>query len=205
MLYELFHKNLIKFLMSAQNKYKILLVGECGVGKSSLLSRYLDGQFSDSNYKKTIGIEFFTKTFNDSASPFTYYIWDTSGAIIFRDLITKCYDYSDIIYIVFDISQKSSFLKANDWIQLTRQNLGEKVKIILVGNKCDLNREISKEEAENFASEQGIQYVETSAKDNLCVDEMFSLFLTDKNIENVNESNQNENAVKQQNINCIIE
>lgn len=185
--------------------FKILFAGECSVGKSSLILRYLNSEFLESS--KTIGVDFFTKMINIDEESFTICIWDTSGHQIYRDLISKCYDFSDLVYIVFDISQRTSFLNASNWIQSVRSKLGERAKIILVGNKCDLNREIEKEEAENFASEQGIQYIETSAKNNSCVDEMFSFFLDQFCGSQKNEELcQNENQEKQQNnSNCIIE
>ena len=184
--------------------FKILFAGECSVGKSSLILRYLESQFLESH--KTIGVDFFTKTINIDEESFTICIWDTSGDKKYEDLISKCYDYSDLVYVVFDISQRNSFLNTINWIQSVRSKLGERAKIILVGNKCDLNREIEKEEAENFASEQGIQYLETSAKNDLCVKEMFSFFLDQFCGSQKNEELcQNENHEKQQNNNCIIQ
>lgn len=187
--------------------FKILLVGESGVGKSSLITRYLDQKFDDLIKNKTVGVEFFKKVINIDKNTINLHMWDTSGQKLYEDIVDKCYSNTNGFFVIFDISQKDSFMKAKILIESIRAKLGEKVIIILVGNKCDLNREITKEEAENLATEKNIQYIETSAKNNVCVDDLFSLIINHVcSNENIDGSNQtNNSASNQNNSNCIIE
>lgn len=163
------------------NKYdyllKILIIGDSNVGKSCLLSRFIDNTFTK-NHITTFGIEFKTKIVNFNDNFIKYQIWDTSGLERFRRVTESYYKNVNGIIIVYDITDQNSFNSVNKWIiKQINDNVKNDIVKILVGNKKDkADRVISKEEGENLAKNLGMNFFETSAKQNYNINELFNLF-----------------------------
>ena len=162
------------------NKYefifKIILIGNSGVGKSSILQRYIQKVF-DENYSCTIGVDFFMKSLNIGEKSIKLQLWDTAGTEKFRSITTGYYRGANAAFVVFDLTSKKSFNALNEWIQnyYKYSNPDSEKNVVLIGNKSDLieEREITEEEINNFVKDNNIKYFETSAKDGKNVDECF--------------------------------
>jgi small GTP-binding protein len=155
--------------------YKILLLGDCAVGKSCLLLRYCDDSFQEAHLT-TIGLDFRLKNiYLENNRKIKIQIWDTAGEDRFRAITRNYYKGANGILLIFDVTNKNSFEHVRDWIQTIREESSEAITIYLVGNKIDINdnRIISKEEGNKLADEFKMPYFETSAKKNLGVDDVF--------------------------------
>jgi len=153
---------------------KILLIGDTGVGKSCLLYRYSDDQYS-SNYISTIGVDFKIKTFDVDDKVVKLQIWDTAGQERFKAITTSFYRGAHGIIVAFDVTSRSTFTNIKSWLyEIDRYAVANVCKVI-IGNKCDMvdDRVVSYEEAKEFADFLNIEYVECSAKDNLNVQDTF--------------------------------
>jgi len=153
---------------------KILLIGDTGVGKSSLLYRYSDDQYS-SNYISTIGVDFKIKTFDVDDKVVKLQIWDTAGQERFKAITTSFYRGAHGIIVAFDVTSRSTFTNIKSWLyEIDRYAVANVCKVI-IGNKCDMeeHRVVSYEEAKEFADFLNIEYMECSAKDNLNVHDTF--------------------------------
>mmetsp|Transcript_82996 Transcript_82996/g.230521 ORF Transcript_82996/g.230521 Transcript_82996/m.230521 type:complete len:212 (-) Transcript_82996:35-670(-) len=151
--------------VSGLNKYKLVFLGEQAVGKTSVITRFMYDTF-DNNYQATIGIDFLSKTMYLEDRTVRLQLWDTAGQERFRSLIPSYIRDSSGAIVVYDITNKSSFLNTAKWIEDVRSERGSDVVIVLVGNKTDLNdrRQVSVEEGEEKAKENGVMFIETSAK-----------------------------------------
>lgn len=158
--------------------YKILVLGDSKVGKSCLILRYTEDQFSE-DFLTTIGVDFKVKNINIENQDYKLQIWDTAGQEQFRSITQSFYRNSHGVLVVFDLSDRESFESVPTWINSVVQSCESPINIILVGNKCDLDHVVSKEEAKDLASSFNIKYIETSAKNNLNVDEAFSCLAED--------------------------
>jgi len=163
------------------NKYdilfKILIIGDSNVGKTNLLSRFIDNTFSR-NHIATFGIEFKTKYINLNNKIIKYQIWDTSGLEKFRKVTESYYENVNGIIIVYDITNQNSFNSINKWIiKQIQDNAKNNITKVLVGNKNDkTDRVISKEQGENLAKQLGMKFLEASAKKNNNINEIFNIF-----------------------------
>ena len=158
--------------------YKVTLVGDSGVGKTCLLSMYVKGMCEQSI--PTIAIEFCTKEIElYDGTKIKVQLWDTAGQERFKSLAMTYYRKAYGILLLFDVTKRSSFLACKNYLEEVRINSDKKCVIYLVGNKIDLinNREISTEEAENFAKKENIKYIETSAVKNMNVTDVFTSLL----------------------------
>ena len=154
---------------------QILLLGDTQVGKTCLINRYTNGVFKE-EYTSTVGIDFYTKPEEINNKTVQVKIWDTVGQERFRALTPSFLRNAEGVVIVFDVTSQDSFDNVKGWINSIKSNLGEKIiPIIIVGNKIDMEnmREISKEDGNKTASENGFKYFETSAKTGKGVDEAF--------------------------------
>ncbi|KAJ7371852.1 Ras- protein Rab-9B [Desmophyllum pertusum] len=158
---------------------KVVLLGDGGVGKSSLMNRFVSGKF-DSQSFHTIGVEFLNKDVNVEGQSYTLQIWDTAGQERFKSLRTPFYRGSDLCLLVFAVDDVQSFKNLAMWRKefLYYADVREKdnFPFILLGNKVDVNeRVVSQEEAHHFCREiGGVPYYETSAKDSTNVDNAFN-------------------------------
>ena len=144
--------------------FKIILVGDIGVGKTNILSKYISNKF-ETDSKSTIGVELSTKTFNINNNKINAQIWDTAGQEKYKSLTKAYYKGALGALVIYDITQKITFENIDKWISDLKISADEKVSIILIGNKSDLEekREVSKEDGENKAKLNGISFLETSA------------------------------------------
>jgi len=171
-------------------EYKIILVGDSGVGKTSILKKFINNEFNE-DIKCTINIDFFSKSIKIDKNLYTNLkIYDTAGQEKYRALIKQCYQGTDGIILVFDLTNENSFNKLKSWINEVSDNT-EKAQIILVGNKADLiERKIDEETAENFAKQRDIKYIETSAKEGTNILLLFEELALD-----INKKKQNDSSV----------
>merc|ERR1719362_2223432 len=151
--------------VSGLNKYKLVFLGEQAVGKTSVITRFMYDTF-DNNYQATIGIDFLSKTMYLEDRTVRLQLWDTAGQERFRSLIPSYIRDSSGAIVVYDITNRASFLNTAKWIEDVRSERGSDVVIFLVGNKKDLSdrRQVSTEEGEEKAKEYGVMFIETSAK-----------------------------------------
>ena len=154
--------------------FKVLLIGNSDVGKSSLILRYVDQIWNDV-FVPTIGVDFKVKSLEVDKKLVKMQIWDTAGQERFRNVISSYFKGAHGILLIYDITAKDSFKELENWLGEVESNANSQVLKILIGNKCDLEdrREISKDEGEAFAMRNGMQFMETSAKLNTNVNEAF--------------------------------
>jgi len=146
-------------------KYKLVFLGDQSVGKTSIITRFMYDTF-DSTYQATIGIDFLSKTMYLEDRTVRLQLWDTAGQERFRSLIPSYIRDSSVAVVVYDITNRNSFLNTAKWIDDVRTERGTDVVMMLVGNKTDLadKRQVSVEEGETRAKEHDIMFIETSAK-----------------------------------------
>ena len=154
--------------------YKIAIVGNQHVGKTTILSRY-KYETTDDTYAPTVGIDFLTKNVFLEDKTLRLIMWDTAGQERFKSLIPSYLKNANSIIITYDVTDKSSFISLSQWLKDVRENVVEGTYIILCGNKIDLNkRVVPKEDAEKFAKENKISYIETSATTGQGINELFN-------------------------------
>ena len=172
-----------------EGSINIILIGDSGVGKSNLFSRYFHNKFED-NFISTIGMDRQTKLIKYKNKNYRLNISDTAGQERFRSLPIKYYQNADGALLLFDITDKDSFQNINLWIEdLTKNSRSLKQTIYLIGNKIDLpNRNISQEDAKELAEKLNLQYYEMSCKLNMNIYEIISRLFIDC-LNNLNEAN----------------
>ena len=153
--------------------YKIAIIGNQHVGKTTILSRYKYGT-TDDMYAPTVGIDFLTKNIFLVDKTIRLIMWDTAGQERFKSLIPSYLKNSNCVILAYDITDKSSFNSLGKWLSDVKDNVPEGTFIIICGNKIDLNKKrvVSKEEAEKFAKENNIQFAETSATTGQGIEEL---------------------------------
>ena len=155
--------------------FKVIVIGDSGVGKSSLTNKATNSIFSD-KYNATVGFEFFTfniKMFNKIVR---LQIWDTCGQELYRSLITNFYRNSSLAIIVYAINEKSSFEDIDMWLRDLRKNSNPDAKVFLIANKIDLekDRKISKEEGQKIKDDNKLDlFMESSAKNGINAQNIF--------------------------------
>jgi len=159
---------------------KIILLGDSGVGKTSLLRQFVQGKF-ENRYKATIGADFFTHEQEVDGRKVTFQIWDTAGQERFQSLGSAFYRGADACMLVFDITSSESFQHVSSWLQEFTLQAGKR-EVILIGNKADLQesgRQVFargvQQWCDQYSADKGapIAYIETSAKNNTRVSEAF--------------------------------
>ena len=154
--------------------FKVLLLGDSDVGKSSLILRYTEETFS-SKLVNSIGVDFKMKKKEIDGKIIKVQIWDTAGHERFRSITYSYYRGANAIIIVFDLSDKKSFISITEWLKQIEKHAKENVFKFLVGNKSDLidERKVTYEEAKQYADEHDLPYIETSAKEGININELF--------------------------------
>ena len=162
-------------------KVKLMVIGEARAGKTSLISRYCKNVFESNNYLSTMGIDFQIKNLEINSKKIRLQIWDTAGQERFRNIAKNYYQSSDGFIIVYDISNVDSFHTLDYWVKEIKANSQELSKMILVGNKCDLieERQVKKEEGQDYAKKQKMKFYEISAKDGTNVNKAFDNLIKD--------------------------
>ena len=153
--------------------FKILTLGESGVGKTCILRRFVENKFSK-NHLATIGIDFKTKTISIKGYEVKLKIWDTAGQERFRNITNQYYKGADGIILVYDLTNKESMLKIKDWMEQIQQNTtSSEIALVLVANKVDLNRVITNDESLSLSQQLKIKSFETSALSGDGIDDIF--------------------------------
>merc|ERR1711988_192510 len=154
--------------------FKLVLIGDSGVGKSCLLLRFADDTYTES-YISTIGVDFKIRTIQLDGKTIKLQIWDTAGQERFRTITSSYYRGAHGIIVVYDITDADSFGNVKQWLEEIQRYACEGVNKLMVGNKCDLasKRKVEKKQAEVFASKLGIPFLETSTKTNNNVESAF--------------------------------
>jgi len=154
---------------------RLLTLGDSGAGKSSLLLRYTQGEFA-CEYMPTIGIDFRLKNIEVNGRTVKVQVWDTAGQERFRTITHNYYRGAHGIALVYDTTNEISFYNIKKWIQDVRTYAESNVNLVLIGNKCDLENEkaIPKEKGQEIADEYDVKFFETSAKENINVQDAFS-------------------------------
>ena len=154
---------------------KLLTLGDTSVGKSSFIIKFIDDKFSY-NYIATMGLDFKQKIIElDNGELVKLRIFDTAGQERFKSISINFIKKADGILLLYDITNRSSFESVNKWIESIREVADEKISIILIGNKCDLEKErkISKDEGEAKSAEFNLPFFETSCKEGINIKEVF--------------------------------
>ncbi|CAO4362103.1 Protein CBR-RAB-10 [Caenorhabditis briggsae] len=154
--------------------FKLLLIGDSGVGKTCILYRFSDDAFN-TTFISTIGIDFKIKTIELKGKKIKLQIWDTAGQERFHTITTSYYRGAMGIMLVYDITNAKSFDNIAKWLRNIDEHASEDVVKMILGNKCDMSdrRVVSKDRGEKIAQDHGIRFHETSAKLNVHVDTAF--------------------------------
>ncbi|KAI7818782.1 rab11 protein [Gamsiella multidivaricata] len=161
--------------------FKIVLIGDSGVGKSNLLSRFTRGDFNLES-KSTIGVDFGARTVQvEDGKMIKAQIWDTAGQERYRAITSAYYRGAVGALLLYDITQHGTYESVSRWLSEVREHADSNIIVMLVGNKSDLRhlRSIHTEEAKTFAEENGLMFIETSALDATNVDMAFTRLLTE--------------------------
>ena len=160
--------------------FKVLTIGESGVGKTCVLRRFVENKFLK-NHLATIGIDFKTKTLNINNQEIKLKIWDTAGQERFRNITTQYYKGADGIVLVYDVTDEASYDKIRDWMdQILSNTQQDDIGLVLLGNKCDMEpRSVTEEMGKKMAEELKINYFETSALNGQGIKEAFEYLARD--------------------------
>ena len=170
---------------SSIDTYKIVVLGDISVGKTSILSRFRYGIF-EPEYMPTLGIDFFSQNLFYEDKTIRLILWDTAGEERFRSLIPSYLKNADCIIIVFDITNKDSFNSLNKWLADSKNNASEGTIYIICGNKSDLKekRTVNENEIDEYIKKNELIYVECSAKNGEGIKDLFNTVA--KNLGEVN-------------------
>ncbi|XP_063724555.1 ras-related protein ORAB-1-like [Symsagittifera roscoffensis] len=154
--------------------FKLLLIGDSGVGKSCLLLRFADDTYTES-YISTIGVDFKIRTLELDSKVIKLQIWDTAGQERFRTITSSYYRGAHGIIIVYDVTEQDTFNNVKQWLQEIERYASDNVQKLLVGNKCDLTvkKVVEFSTAKEYADSIGIPFLETSAKNSTNVEQAF--------------------------------
>ncbi|XP_042279808.1 RAB11a, member RAS oncogene family, like [Thunnus albacares] len=159
--------------------FKVVLIGDSGVGKSNLLSRFTRNEFNLES-KSTIGVEFATRSIQVEGKTIKAQIWDTAGQERYRAITSAYYRGAVGALLVYDIAKHLTYENAERWLKELQDHADSNIVIMLVGNKSDLRhlRAVPTDEAKAFAEKHGLSFLETSALDSSNVELAFQTILT---------------------------
>ena len=197
--------------------FKIVIIGDSGVGKTNLITRYLKNDFKPET-KATIGVEFNDKKYEYKNKKIKIQIWDTAGQERYRSLTSMYYKGAKGAILVYDITSKNSFENIDKWLIEMKKTADENIKIILIGNKCDLidKREVKEDDGKIKAKDLNVPFMETSALNCINVEKAFNFLIEEianfdigieddfdfeeikdgKNVNNINLNNNEKNNEK---------
>ena len=157
--------------------FKVIFVGDAGVGKTQIINRISNDTFSEV-YEPSIGVDFWSKNILFRGQNIKLQMWDTAGQEKYKGLIPSYVRKSSIVFVIFDVSTKTSFDNIPNWINFIRTIVN--TTLVLCGNKIDLaEREVKREEGEALAQKEGIAYFEVSAKTGDNIKNMFYYSVAD--------------------------
>ena len=168
--------SLTRSYMDYDYLFKLLMIGDGGVGKTSLMLRFTENTFlGPSQSFTTIGVDFKIKNVQVGGKKIRLQVWDTAGQERFRTIINSYYRGAHGVILVYDTTDVSSFESLKQWLQDINRFAALNVRILLVGTKCDLveQRAVTFEEGRDFADAYGMQFIEASAKSNVNVENLF--------------------------------
>ncbi|XP_041941373.1 ras-related protein Rab-26 [Alosa pseudoharengus] len=156
--------------------FKVMLVGDSGVGKTCLLVRFKDGAFLAGSFISTVGIDFRNKVLSIDSVKVKLQIWDTAGQERFRSVTHAYYRDAHALLLLYDVTNKASFDNIQAWLTEVHEFAQKDVVLMLLGNKADAthDRVVKREEGEKLAKECGVPFMETSAKSGLNVELAFT-------------------------------
>ena len=159
---------------------KVVLVGDSGVGKTNIMSKYLKNQFREDS-KATVGVEFGSKQFTVENHQIKAQIWDTAGQERYKAITSAYYKGAKGAFVVYDITRKNTFETVNKWVSDISAAADKKIALILIGNKNDLEdqRQVTKEMGEEKAKELGLAFMETSACSGENLDKAFQMMINE--------------------------
>ncbi|KAL3990516.1 Ras family protein [Acanthocheilonema viteae] len=162
-------------LIEIDYSFTVMLIGDSCCGKTCLLIRFKDGAFLNNNFISTVGIDYRNKLIEVNNAKVKLQIWDTAGQERFLAITTTYYRDADALLLVYDLTNRQSFVNIRDWLTRIKENAKETVLVTLVGNKMDLesSREVKYEEGRRLAEAYNISFIETSAKSGQNVKETF--------------------------------
>ena len=177
-------------------EFRIITIGDSGVGKTSIIRRYVHSIYDDESLS-TIGVSFSYKEVVCGKDKIKLKLVDTAGQEKFKSLTKSYFKNTDVVLFVFALDDKISFNNIKEWIELFIQNNTRDKEVLkyLIGNKNDLNSEIEQKLIEDFANENQLKYISTSAKDNISINELFEQIA-----ENLHTAYINKGEIKQKNI-----
>ncbi|XP_059648278.1 ras-related protein RABA2a [Cornus florida] len=160
--------------------FKVVLIGDSGVGKSNLLSRFTRNEFCLES-KSTIGVEFATRTLQVEGRTVKAQIWDTAGQERYRAITSAYYRGALGALLVYDTTKPTTFENVSRWLKELRDHADSNIVIMLIGNKTDLKhlRAVATEDAQGFAEKEGLSFIETSALEATNVEKAFQTILSE--------------------------
>ncbi|XP_015875837.1 ras-related protein RABA2a [Ziziphus jujuba] len=158
--------------------FKVVLIGDSGVGKSNLLSRFTRNEFCLES-KSTIGVEFATRTLQVEGRTVKAQIWDTAGQERYRAITSAYYRGALGALLVYDVTKPTTFENVSRWLKELRDHADSNIVIMLIGNKTDLKhlRAVATEDAQSYAEKEGLSFIETSALEATNVEKAFQTIL----------------------------
>ncbi|KAL0549804.1 hypothetical protein IC582_014293 [Cucumis melo] len=160
--------------------FKVVLIGDSGVGKSNLLSRFTRNEFCLES-KSTIGVEFATRTLQVEGRTVKAQIWDTAGQERYRAITSAYYRGALGALLVYDVTKPMTFDNVSRWLKELRDHADSNIVIMLIGNKTDLKhlRAVATEDAQSYAEKEGLSFIETSALEATNVEKAFQTILSE--------------------------
>ncbi|THU53838.1 hypothetical protein C4D60_Mb10t18630 [Musa balbisiana] len=160
--------------------FKVVLIGDSGVGKSNILSRFTRNEFCLET-KSTLGVEFATRTLQVEGRIIKAQIWDTAGQERYRAITSAYYRGALGAILVYDVTKPTTFENASRWLRELRDHADSNIVVMLIGNKTDLQhlRAVDSEEAQSFAEREGLAFIETSALEATNVEKAFRVILAE--------------------------
>ena len=160
--------------------FKIVLIGDSGVGKSNLLSRFTRNEFCLES-KSTIGVEFATRTLQVEGRTVKAQIWDTAGQERYRAITSAYYRGALGALLVYDVTKPTTFENVSRWLKELRDHADSNIVIMMIGNKTDLKhlRAVATEDGQSYAEKEGLSFIETSALEAINVEKAFQTILSE--------------------------
>ena len=172
---------------SVRNQYdyafKVMLIGDSGVGKTCVLIRFKDGAFLSGSFISTVGIDFRNKTIEVEMNTGAHahmkkvklQIWDTAGQERFRSITHAYYRDAQALLLLYDVGSRKSFENTRAWLSEIKEYAPQEAVVMLLGNKCDISKErqVKREEGEKLAADYNVPFLETSAKTGMNIDLVF--------------------------------
>lgn len=154
--------------------FKMVLIGDSWVGKSCVLIRFADDNFTE-NHVTTIGVDFRFRSLEISGHSIKLQIWDTAGQERYKTITNSYYRGAEGVVIVFDLTNRDSFMNIKDWLAEARNGIDDSTEILVFGNKADLQnqRQVSEKEIKEFTANTGIEIIECSAKAGIGIEDGF--------------------------------